>query len=57
MVEDPSRLRKVLSAAVKRRVQEKDSTERLLQLRKLEKQGQMIASVDGNETEVWANTI
>jgi len=51
------RERKRESAAVKRRVQEKDSIESLLQLKKLEKQGQMIVSVDGNEIEVWANTI
>jgi len=42
---------------VKRRVQEKDSTERLSQLKKLDKQGQVIASVDGIEIEVWAKTI
>jgi len=57
VVEDPSRSRKALSAAVKRRVQEKDSTERLSQLKKLDKQGQVIASVDGIEIEVWAKTI
>ena len=56
MVEDPSRSRKAISAAVTRRVQEKDSIERLSQLKKLENQGQIIASVDGNEIEVWANT-
>jgi len=35
-------------AAVTRRVQEKDSIERLSQLKKLENQGLIIASVDGN---------
>ena len=57
MVEDPSRSRKTLSAAVKRRIQEKDSNDRLSQLEKLEKQGQMIASVEENEIEIWANTV
>ena len=57
MVEDPSRSRKALSAAAKRMVQEEDDTERLAQLRKLEKQGQMVTSVDGDEAKAWANTI
>ena len=57
MVEDPSRSRKALSAAAKRKVQEEDDTERLAQLRKLEKQGQMVTSVDGDEAKAWANTI
>ena len=42
---------------MKRRVQEKDSSDRLSQLEKVEKQGQMIASVEENEIEIWANTI
>ena len=57
MVEEPSRSRKTLSAAVKRRIQEKDSNDRLSQLEKVEKQGQMIASVEENEIEIWANTV
>ena len=57
MVEDPSRSRRVLSAAVKRKVWEEDDMERLSQLRKLEKKGQMITSVDGDQVEAWANTI
>ena len=44
-------------AAVKRKVQEEDDAERLAQLRKLEKQGQMVTSVDGDEAKAWANTI
>ena len=57
MVEDPSRSRKSLSAAVKRVVQEEDDNDRLSKLKMLEKQGQMVSSVDENEIEVWANTI
>ena len=57
MVEDPSRSRKSLSAAVKRVVQEEDGNDRLSKLKMLEKQGQMVSSVDENEIEVWANTI
>ena len=40
-----------LAEGVKRKFQEEDDTERLSQLRKLEKQGQMITSVDGDEVE------
>ena len=57
MVEDPSQSRKALSEAVKGKVQEEDDTERLAQLTKLEKQGQMVTSVDGDEAKAWANTI
>lgn len=55
MVEDPSRSRKALSAAVRRKVQEEDDAERLSQLRKVEKQ--VVSSVDRDEVEAWGNTI
>ena len=43
--------------AAKRKVWEEDDIERRSQLRKLEKKGHTIASVDGDEVETWANTI
>jgi len=61
MVEDPSRSRKALSAAVRRKVQEEGDAERLSQLSKLEKQGQMqghmVSSVDRDEVEAWGITL
>ena len=52
-----SRSRRALSAAAKRKVTEEDDIERRSQLRKLEKKGQIIASVDRDEAKAWANTI
>lgn len=42
---------------MRRKVQEEDDAERLSKLRKLEKQGHMVSSVDRDEVEAWGNTI
>ena len=57
MSDDPSRSRKALSSAAKKKVKEEDDYERLTRLTSLEKQGQMLAVSADEEAEVWGKTV
>ena len=57
MSDDPSRSRKALSSAAKKKVKEEDDYERLTRLTSLEKQGQMLAVSADEEAKVWGKTV
>ena len=57
LTEDPGRTRKALAAAAKRKVKNREDSQRLLQVQDLQKQGEMLRATTSDTAAVWAKAV